>query len=54
LPFTAPDGTALGYSLEWREGGRRLEDHETLIGAGVKEGDRLYLVPEIGVSIPKA
>jgi hypothetical protein len=54
LPFSAPDGTPMSYSLDWKEGGRTLEGHETLRGAGVKEGDRLYLVPEVEGSIPKA
>jgi len=48
LPVTAPDGTPMNYFLEWREGGRLLEENETLLQAGVKEGDHVHLVPKIG------
>lgn len=47
LPVTAPDGTPMSYSLDWKEGGKRLSENQTLPGAGVKEGDHLIIYPEI-------
>ena len=47
LPMTGPDGNPLSYSLDHKEGGRRLREEETLEGAGVGQGDRLVVYPEI-------
>lgn len=47
LPITAPDGTPMSYSLDWKEGGKRLQETQTLPDAGVKEGDHLVVFPEI-------
>jgi len=47
LPATAPDGTPMSYSLDHKEGGKRLQETQTLEGAGVKEGDHLIVYPEI-------
>jgi len=47
LPATAPDGTPMSYSLDHKEGGRRLQETQTLPDAGVKEGDHLIVYPEI-------
>lgn len=47
LPATAPDGTPMSYSLDHKEGGRRLQETQTLPEAGVKEGDHLIIFPEI-------
>ena len=47
LPTTAPDGTPMSYSLDHKEGGRRLQEDQTLPEAGVKEGDHLIVYPEI-------
>lgn len=47
LPATAPDGTPMSYSLDHKEGGKRLVETQTLIDAGVKEGDHLIVYPEI-------
>jgi hypothetical protein len=47
LPMTGPDGNPLSYSLDHKEGGRRLREEETLQDAGVTEGDRLIVYPEI-------
>lgn len=47
LPITAPDGTPMSYSLDHKEGGRRLQESQTLVDAGVKEGDHLIVYPEI-------
>src|ERR1041384_636538 len=41
LPVTAPDGTPMSYSLDHKEGGKRLQENQTLPSAGVKEGDHL-------------
>jgi hypothetical protein len=47
LPVTAPDGTPVSYALDWKEGGMRLQETQTLPAAGVKEGDHLILFPEV-------
>jgi hypothetical protein len=47
LPMRAPDGTPMAYSVHWKEGGRQLNDGESLLYAGVEEGHHLFLVPEI-------
>jgi type VII secretion system (Wss) protein YukD len=47
LPITAPDGTPMSYSLDHKEGGKRLLETQTLPEAGVKEGDHLICYPEI-------
>lgn len=47
LPVTAPDGTPMSYSLDHKEGGRRLLETQTLPEAGVKEGDHLIVYPEV-------
>jgi len=44
---TAPDGTPMSYSLDHKEGGKRLQEEQTLPDAGVKEGDHLIVYPEI-------
>jgi len=47
LPVTAPDGTPMSYSLDHKEGGRRLQEGQTLPDAGVQEGHHLIVYPEI-------
>ncbi len=47
LPVSAPDGTAVSYSLDHKEGGRRLREDESLDGAGVRPGDHLIVYPEV-------
>jgi len=47
LPTTAPDGTPMSYSLDHKEGGKRLQETQTLPDAGVKDGDHLIVYPEI-------
>lgn len=51
LPATAPDGTPMSYSLDHKEGGKRLQETQTLPEAGVKEGDHLIVYPEITAGI---
>lgn len=47
LPATAPDGQPMSYSLDWKEGGKRLKEEETLSQAGVGDGQHLIVYPEI-------
>lgn len=47
LPVTSPDGTPMAYSLDHKEGGKRLIETQTLVDAGVREGDHLIVYPEI-------
>jgi hypothetical protein len=47
LPVQSPDGTPMSYSLDHKEGGRRLQEEQTLPEAGVNEGDHLIVYPEI-------
>ena len=47
LPVMGPDGQPMSYSLDHKEGGKRLQEGQTLPGAGVKEGDHLIVYPEI-------
>ena len=47
LPITGPDGQALSYSLDWKEGGKRLQGEQTLPEAGVSEGNHLIVYPEV-------
>lgn len=47
LPVTSPDGQPMSYSLDHKEGGRRLLEHQTLIESGVQNGDHLIVYPEV-------
>ncbi len=47
LPMVGPDGQPMSYSLDHKEGGRRLHESETLIQAHVNSGDHLIIYPEI-------
>ena len=47
LPVTGPDGQPMSYSLDHKEGGKRLTEDQTLPAAKVKEGDHLIVYPEI-------
>lgn len=47
LPMIGPDGQPMSYSLDHKEGGRRLHENETLIDANVAPGDHLIIYPEI-------
>ncbi len=47
LPMIGPDGQPMSYSLDHKEGGRRLLEHETLVEANVKDGHHLIIYPEI-------
>jgi hypothetical protein len=47
LPMIGPDGNPMSYSLDHKEGGRRLLDEETLLVGNVRDGDHLIIYPEI-------
>lgn len=47
LPVIGPDGQPMSYSLDHKEGGRRLYEDETLVAANVSDGDHLIIYPEI-------
>lgn len=47
LPLNSPDGQIMSYKLHLRRTGRQLLDMETLLQAGVANGDELRLQPEI-------
>ena len=45
LPATSPDGQPMSYSLDHKEGGRRLLESQTLVECGVQNGDHLLRTP---------
>ena len=47
LPVVGPDGQPMSYSLDHKEGGRRLHEDQTLKEANVTAGDHLIIYPEI-------
>lgn len=47
LPVVGPDGQPMSYSLDHKEGGKRLREEQTLIDAMVRDGDHLIVYPEI-------
>lgn len=47
LPVMGPDGQPMSYSLDHKEGGRRLREEQTLPEAHVRNGDHLIVYPEI-------
>ena len=47
LPVIGPDGQPMSYSLDHKEGGRRLVEHQTLVESTVSDGDHLIVYPEI-------
>ena len=47
LPVTSPDGQPMSYSLDHKEGGRRLLESWTLVEANVQDGDHLIVYPEV-------
>lgn len=47
LPVTGPDGQPMSYSLDHKEGGKRLREEQTLPEAAVRSGDHLIIYPEI-------
>lgn len=47
LPMVSPDGTPMSYSLDHKEGRKRLRDDDNLVAAGVRDGDHLIVYPEI-------
>ncbi len=47
LPVMGPDGQPMSYSLDHKEGGKRLREDDTLPAAGVVDGHHLIVYPEI-------
>lgn len=47
LPVVGPDGQPMSYSLDHKEGGRRLNEDHTLVQGSVQDGDHLIIYPEI-------
>lgn len=47
LPVTGPDGQPMSYSLDHKEGGRRLHEDQTLPEADVQDGDHLIIYAEM-------
>ena len=47
LPVMGPDGQPMSYSLDHKEGGKRLHEDQTLVQASVRDGDHLIVYPEI-------
>ena len=47
LPTTSPDGQPMSYSLDHKEGGKRLREEQTLPEAAVQDGHHLIVYPEI-------
>ena len=47
LPVVGPDGQPMSYSLDHKEGGRRLHEDSTLPECNVHNGDHLIVYPEI-------
>ena len=47
LPVMGPDGQPMSYSLDHKEGGKRLREEDTLPTAGVIDGHHLIVYPEI-------
>ena len=47
LPVMGPDGQPMSYSLDHKEGGKRLTENQTLPVANFKDGDHLIVYPEI-------
>ena len=47
LPVVGPDGQPMSYSLDHKEGGKRLREDQTLVQAMVEDGDHLIVYPEI-------
>jgi hypothetical protein len=47
LPRHSPDGQLMSYKFHHRSSGRQLLENESLLAAGVRDGDVLRLQPEI-------
>ncbi len=47
LPVMGPDGQPMSYSLDHKEGGRRLREDQTLVQANDKDGDHFIVYAEI-------
>ena len=52
LPVMGPDGQPMSYSLDHKEGGKRLREEQTLVEAAVSDGHHLIVYPEIVAGRP--
>jgi uncharacterized ubiquitin-like protein YukD len=52
LPKNGPDGAPLSYKFHHKNSGKQVLDTQTLVEAGVKDGDILRLQPEITAGAP--
>ena len=53
LPVTGSDGQPMSYSLDHKEGGRRLRENQTLPEANVRDGDHLIIYAEMVAGCPR-
>lgn len=51
MPLNGPDGDPLSYKFHHKASGKQLSENQTLVEAGVKDGDVLRLYPEITAGI---
>jgi uncharacterized ubiquitin-like protein YukD len=51
LPKNGPDGAPLSYKFHHKNSGKQILDSQTLVEAGVKDGDILRLQPEITAGV---
>ena len=51
LPTVGPDGRPMGYRVDSKALGRKLEEHETLATAAVPASDRLILTTDITAGV---
>ena len=51
LPLNSPDGQIMSYKFHDKRTGCQLNDDQTLVEAGVGDGDELRLTPEITAGV---
>ena len=47
LPTVGPDGLPVSYKFHHKQSGRQIDDNQSLVDAGVSDGDVVRLVAEI-------
>ena len=47
LPATAPDGTPMSYSLDWKEAGKRLQEEKSLTEEGVLNLEKMLAIENL-------
>ena len=53
LPRNSPDGQLMSYKFHHKASGRQLLDQQTLVEAGVRDGDVVRLQAEITAGCPR-